>query len=117
MKSKGPVDFLLGIFLELGAALCVLFFLGDIPWQHWTIGVRSNQPQFTSADQTDTGRQISFRPLEKLPSLSAPSQPSPRPPAPALLAADNLVMELPASPLATSAPPRLRREFPRSYRY
>lgn len=32
MKSKGPVDFFLGVFLEFGAAFCLLFFLPQVPW-------------------------------------------------------------------------------------
>ena len=32
MKNKGPVDFFLGVFLEFGAAFCLLFFLPNVPF-------------------------------------------------------------------------------------
>jgi len=125
MKNKGPVDFFLGVFLEFGAAFCLLFFLPHVPW-HWLPAETStpNQPASPLAGVTTTERRVVLRPSQ--PALSR-SRISPMDPsnlrAPALLQAEPEPgpVAMPSAPLAANIssqpPPDFRREFPRQYRY
>lgn len=67
MKSKGSVDFFLGVFLEFGAAFCLLFFLPQVPW-HWAVdnSPRANgKPVVTPANQRTVARRVTLRPLRR----------------------------------------------------
>ena len=126
MKSKGPVDFFLGVFLEFGAAFCLLFFLPHVPWQ-WLPGekgvssptatplvgytaserrvlLRPSQPTFSSSRLSQTPRQSPQAP----PLLQPVSEPAAVPPA---------VAPLSANASSRPQPPAFRRDFPRQYRY
>ena len=127
MKSKGPVDFFLGVFLEFGAAFCLLFFLPHIPW-HW-LPADSNHPTQTAtppAGITAPERRVLLRPAQPAFSKSRlPLAARPFPQAPALLQPESettIAGPPPSAPLATnnapqSRPPGVRRDFPRQYRY
>jgi hypothetical protein len=74
MKSKGPVDFFLGVFLEFGAAFCLLFFLPQVPW-HWLPGESGREPTAVNSPQPLSGvaateRRVSLLPVE--PSFTRP---------------------------------------------
>lgn len=110
MKSKGPVDFVLGVFLEFGAAFCVLFFLPNIPWQLWEL------------PSQDARRQLDFRPVEMPPETQTRLPASALRRAPILLTPGEHAEPAQASPEATQlharyARPAVRSDFPRDYRY
>lgn len=125
MKNKGPVDFFLGVFLEFGAAFCLLFFLPHVPW-HWLPAEASRPSNDSSplAGVTATERRVVLRPLQ--PTLSSsrflPAAPSELR-APALLptVSEPVPVATPSAPLAANIPsqppPDFRRDFPRQYRY
>ncbi|MBC7854033.1 MAG: hypothetical protein IAF94_11395 [Pirellulaceae bacterium] len=128
MKSKGPVDFLLGVFLEFGAAFCLLFFLPQVPW-HWlpeeegTTKTSVKSPPPLSGFAT-TERRISLFPPQSESDRTTHSPLVPdRREAPALLPAETEPVIAPAasSPLASQQPAAsrsfYRRDFPRQYRY
>ena len=126
MKNKGPVDFFLGVFLEFGAAFCLLFFLPHVPW-HWLpaetsiAGANSSLSPF--AGVTATERRVVLRPNQ--PTLSrnriSPTVSSELR-APALLQTEPepIPVATPSAPLAANIPshppPDFRRAFPRQYR-
>ena len=127
MKNKGPVDFFLGVFLEFGAAFCLLFFLPHVPW-HWlpaeTSTASPSSVPSPLAGVTATERRVVLRPGQ--PALTR-SRISPMVPselrAPALLQPEPepVSVATPSTPLAANIPsqppPDFRREFPRQYRY
>ncbi|MFN0016903.1 MAG: hypothetical protein ACKVP0_01520 [Pirellulaceae bacterium] len=127
MKNKGPVDFFLGVFLEFGAAFCLLFFLPQVPW-HWLPAEGNTASPSLSpsppAGVTATARRVVLRPSQ--PTLSR-NRISPIAPsnlrAPALLPTEPEPgpVAMPSAPLAANIPsqppPDFRREFPRQYRY
>ena len=125
MKSKGPVDFFLGVFLEFGAAFCLLFFLPHVPW-HWLPAESSTSP--TSSPPigvTTTERRVLLRPIQPTLSNTRLSQTVPQfPQAPSLLQPElePAAVSPAVEPLAMKAapqprPPAFRRDFPRQYRY
>jgi hypothetical protein len=129
MKSKGPVDFFLGVFLEFGAAFCLLFFLPQVPWQ-WLPGENGSTPTSVQSPAPHSGsaateRRISlFAPRSEFtrPALSLPVPD--RRVAPALLPAESEPAMAPAeiAPLASHQPSAAphsyyRRDLPRQYRY
>ena len=126
MKSKGPVDFFLGVFLEFGAAFCLLFFLPQVPWQ-WLPGENGvSSPTATPlVGDTASQRRVLLRPVQPTFSSSRLSQ-TPRQPrqAPPLLqpelepaAASPAIAPLSANAASRPQPPAFRRDFPRQYRY
>ncbi|MCE9529037.1 MAG: hypothetical protein K8R36_23565 [Planctomycetales bacterium] len=125
MKNKGPVDFFLGVFLEFGAAFCLLFFLPHVPW-HWLPAETKtpNQPASPLAGVTAMERRVVLRPSQPALTRSriSPTVPS-RLRAPALLQTEPepAPVATPSTPLAanipTQPPPDFRRDFPRQYRY
>ena len=126
MKSKGPVDFFLGVFLEFGVAFCLLFFLPQVPW-HW-LPAESSSTRPTASPPigvTATERRVLLRPIQPTFSSSRLSQ-TPRQPrqAPPLLQPElepatvpPAVEPLSANAAARPQPPNFRRDFPRQYRY
>ncbi|MGI8978651.1 MAG: hypothetical protein ACR2FY_05465 [Pirellulaceae bacterium] len=98
MKSKGPVDFFLGVFLEFGAAFCLLFFLPQVPWHG--LPAEDARPTPTSARLgfAASDRRVLLRPAQTTPFPYRPSQRAPS------------FREAP--PLLQPAP-----ELPRQYRY
>ena len=125
MKSKGPVDFFLGVFLEFGAAFCLLFFLPHVPW-HWLPGESSTSPSASPPiGVTTTERRVLLRPIQLTLSNARLSQTVPQfPQAPPLLQPElepsaALPVTAPQSASAAARPqaPALRRDFPRQYRY
>lgn len=129
MKSKGPVDFFLGVFLEFGAAFCLLFFLPQVPW-HWVPEAdtrsKASVPSRTPlSDVATTERRISLFPPQLEPTRPALSLPAAsRRSAPTLLPADTEPVFAPATsaPRASHQPAAApssydRRDFPRPYRY
>lgn len=126
MKSKGPVDFFLGVFLEFGVAFCLLFFLPQVPW-HWLPAESSSTRPITSPPigVTTTERRVLLRPIQTTLSSSQLSQTDPQfPQAPPLLQPElersaALPVTAPHSASAATRPqaPALRRDFPRQYRY
>ena len=133
MKSKGSVDFFLGVFLEFGAAFCLLFFLPHVPW-HWLPGEKgpASKPQaspFRLSPIVATQRRVSllptqpaFRQTDLL--ISPPTRREP----PRLLPSETKVavsdiVQFSESTIGQAAPesPRrstsYRREFPRRYQY
>lgn len=129
MKSKGPVDFFLGVFLEFGAAFCLLFFLPEVPW-HWLPGKTPSEYRSAATPSqlggiSATERRISLfapqsnfaRPALALPTPSRFKAPSLLPPA-----TEPTMAPAVSAPLAFHQPtasPRshYRRELPRQYRY
>jgi len=76
MKSKGPVDFFLGVFLEFGAAFCLLFFLPQVPW-HWLPADDARPtPAPAPLGFAATDRRVLLRPVQTTPSTYRPSQPA-----------------------------------------
>lgn len=126
MKSKGPVDFFLGVFLEFGAAFCLLFFLPHVPW-HWVPAENKGTSDDPAPliDHTATEQRVLLRPAQPTLATSRLSQTVPRTlAAPALLqpVLEPLVDSPAAAPLPTNIsqqpqPPEFRRDFPRQYRY
>jgi hypothetical protein len=129
MKSKGPVDFFLGVFLELGVAFCLLFFLPHVPW-HWLPGENGgktnsvNSPSAVPGIAVTDRRTSLFPPQSEFarPLLSLPVQS--RREAPALLATeeDPALVSPASAPLASRAPADARGSFyrprlPRQYNY
>ena len=129
MKSKGPVDFILGVFLEFGAAFCLLFFLPQVPW-HWQPGENGTTKTSVESPSPFSG----FASTERRTSLFPPQAEFARPTrsltvpsrreAPSLLTAETE----PAAAVALSAPPApnqpaastrsyYRRDLPRQYHY
>ena len=126
MKSKGSVDFFLGVFLEFGAAFCLLFFLPQVPW-HWVSSETSKSPNTSSQllGATTSQRRLLLRPFQPTYSNVRLSQTVPQfREAPPLLQPD---FELAATPQTAAPPssnnpshsqrPPFRRDFPRQYRY
>lgn len=124
MKSKGPIDFFLGVFLEFGAAFCLLFFLPQIPW-HWLPAETSGSSSISSpiVGVTALERRVLLRPAHPTLSSSRFSPLAPRTwQAPALLQPDLEPVVMPAAPIAVNIhaqpqPQAFRRDFPRQYRY
>ena len=125
MKSKGPVDFFLGVFLEFGAAFCLLFFLPHVPWR-WLPAESSTSPTASPPiGVTSTERRVLLRPIQTTLSSSQLSQTDPQfPQAPPLLqpelersAALPVTAPLSANAAARQQAPAVRRDFPRQYRY
>jgi hypothetical protein len=118
MKSKGPVDFFLGVFLEFGAAFCLLFFLPQVPWQWLPAEGAKPSPTSASLGFAVSDRRVMLRPAQPTPSTYRPSQPTPSfREAPPLIPAEVEPNHLPAS--APSRPPTsfYSRTVPRPYQY
>ena len=118
MKSKGPVDFFLGVFLEFGAAFCLLFFLPQIPWHGLPADDARPTPASAPLGYAASDRRVLLRPVQATPSPYRPSQPAPSfREAPPLLSAEVEGNHLPAS--APSRPPTssYSRNVPRQYQY
>ena len=113
MKSKGPVDFFLGVFLEFGAAFCLLFFLPQVPW-HWLPeeGIIANERRTTllPSEPALLRPKISLRvPVHReapalLPAATEPTMPT--------AASAPLASHQPDPPVSF-----YRRDLPRQYRY
>lgn len=126
MKSKGSVDFLLGVFLEFGAAFCLLFFLPQVPW-NWLPEEPAAESSRLAFSSPMGERRISLFPPQAEFARFPLSHPVPnRREAPALLPAvpETVVTVAPAAsaPLASHQPAAApascyRRELPRKYRY
>src|SRR5436190_7325384 len=91
MKSIGPVDFFLGVFLEFGAAFCLLFFLPQVPWQ-W-LPAEDAKPSPTSAPLgfAATDRRVMLRPVQTTPVRATPFTDRPSQPAPSFREAPPLI--------------------------
>ena len=130
MKSKGPVDFFLGVFLEFGAAFCLLFFLPQAPW-HWlpeedaTANSSAQSPSPRSGFAA-TERRVSL--FLTQPDFASPARSLPTAShreAPALLPAETepAMASTVSAPLAAHQPAVLApssyywRDVPRQYRY
>lgn len=128
MKSKGLVDFFLGVFLEFGAAFCLLFFLPQIPW-HRLPGaserVSTTPAPALSTFIPTTKRHVLLRPEQPPDFVTQLSQVAEQTRnAPALF--QSRIQPVDVAPLAPPQwthippqpqPPSLRRDFPRQYRY
>ena len=118
MKSKGPVDFFLGVFLEFGAAFCLLFFLPQVPW-HW-VPAEDARPTLNAAPlgHTASNRRVMLRPAQATPFPYRPSQLAPSfREAPPLLPAEVEGNHLPASALSRPSTSSYSRNVPRLYQY
>lgn len=128
MKSKGPVDFFLGVFLEFGAAFCLLFFLPHVPW-HWLPGTEERASAAPAPALStfipSTERRVLLRPVQPPEFVTQLTQVAEQTwHAPELLQPEtpSVVDSPPAAPQSTHIPPQpqppsLRRDFPRQYRY
>jgi hypothetical protein len=132
MKSKGPVDFFLGVFLEFGAAFCLLFFLPQVPW-HWLPGEKEPASKtqvspFRLSPVAATQRRVSLLPSQ--PALTrtdlslSPTRREAPPLLPSEIEAVSDTVQFSESTIAQAAPESTRRstsyygrEFPRRYQY
>lgn len=118
MKSKGPVDFFLGVFLEFGAAFCLLFFLPQVPWNWLPAEDAKQSPTSAPLGFAASDRRVLLRPAQTTSFTHRPSQPAPSfREAPPLIPA-----EVEANPLPANAPSRAPTSFysrtvPRLYQY